>query len=60
MDQATVDAFNGVVRTDDVTRLVLPVIGRHLRYDHGLSRRKTALALGVKEKYVRDFIEEER
>ncbi len=57
MDQATVDAFNGVAYRSDITSLVLPLIGRHLRYDHSMSRRATAKALNVSEKYVRDVVE---
>lgn len=29
----------------------------HLRRDHGISRRKTAQTLGLKEKFVRDHAE---
>ena len=33
------------------------VFARHLRYDHEMSRRKLALTLGVREKWVRDVVE---
>lgn len=58
MDQGTVDALNGVMYRRDVSKLVMPLFGQHLRYHHGLSRRKTAKALGVSEKWVKENVEE--
>jgi len=35
----------------------LTLMARHLRCDHGWSRRKVARTLGVREKWVRDHTE---
>ena len=31
---------------------------RHLRWEHGMSRRKVALRLGVREKWVKEYVDD--
>lgn len=33
------------------------LLATHLRIDHGMSRRKTARALGIRERFVRDHVD---
>lgn len=35
------------------------MMARHLRKDHGISRRKTAQTLGLKESFIKRHLEEE-
>ena len=54
---AVAAAERGAVHASTFVALVQ--IGKHLRQEHGYSRRKIAKRLGVREVWVRDYVEEE-
>ena len=51
------DAANTAYRSQKHVDSLKVMLGRHLRYDHKLSRRRVALALGEREKWVKDEVE---
>lgn len=45
-------------RAQEKANMALIAIGKHLRYDHGYSRRSVARKLGMRERWVRDVVED--
>lgn len=55
-DQWVGDSLSGINRIE-LSHATKLQAARHLRWDHGMSRRKVALRLDVREKWVKDYVD---
>lgn len=53
----SVDASAARAR-DGAQQFMLVEMAKHLRWDHALSRRRVAQRLGVREKWIKEFVDD--